>query len=163
MDRHHIPQSFTSAGLNISTPRPLRPHGQEESITTNVSNITTAGHHVLPRQHPPVIPYSGTPMFGYNHELPVDEHGVIQSAQFTQGEDTTDAGESRPETMNGSEYRGSWMDRGFLGTLIRGLGRTRRAMEKHHSRQSLYEEHMAEARASALRASQMSPNSSQRM
>ncbi|KAI0094652.1 hypothetical protein BDY19DRAFT_988468 [Irpex rosettiformis] len=158
MDHYLSPQPLASAGLNISTPRPLRPHVVDESTTTSTSNTpATTWQYALPRQHAPVLPHSGTPMFGARHELPADELGVLQSLQSPQEGDMAGREQSRAETVNSSEYRGSWMGRGFLGALMRGLGKTRKAMEKHHSRQSLYEEYTAEAQAAALRNSQMSP------
>lgn len=154
MDRYRSPQSFTSAAINISQPRPLRAHGQDESTTTSMTNTPATGNYALPR-HTPVIPHSRTPVYAAQHELPADEVGMLQSPEMSQGGLRTLRSE---ESRLDSDYRGSWMGRGFLGTLMHGLRKTRKAMEKHHSRQSLYEEYAAEAHAASLRNSRMSPD-----
>lgn len=48
--------------------------------------------------------------------------------------------------------------RGFMGSFMNGIRRIPKAMHKHHSRQSLYEEYAAEAQAASVRNSMMSPN-----
>lgn len=51
---------------------------------------------------------------------------------------------------------------GFFGGFMSGLRRLPRAMDKHHSRQSLHEEYMAEAQSiTSARFAHMSPNPSQ--
>ncbi|KAI0704845.1 hypothetical protein BC835DRAFT_702487 [Cytidiella melzeri] len=152
MDRYRSPQSFTSAAITIGTPRPLRPHGPDESTTT--TNTPATRNHALPR-HTPVIP-SRTPILDENRELPPDEHGVLQSLYTPEGAEMLEE-DSKTETAHHEQ-----MDRmtrtGFIGSLMSGLRRIPKAMQKHHSRQSMYEEYMAEAQAEAIRSSQMSPN-----
>lgn len=152
MDRYRSPQSFTSAAISIGTPRPLRPHGPDEATTA--SNTPATRQHAL-SPHTPVIPF-GTPMFEAKHNLPADEHGVLQVPEFSADREPLE--EPTPTSAYQQESR-----RGFMGTLLDGLRRIPRAMEKHHSRQSLYEEYLAEAQTAALRQSQMSPAMNRRM
>jgi hypothetical protein len=150
MERYRSPQSFTSAALSIGTPRPLRPHGLDESTTA--SNTPAVRQHALPRRgrvHP-----SGTPMFGARQELPVNELGIIQPPE---GLDNPEVSE-QPTPIIPDMHASGQPERGFMSSLRSGLRRVAKTMEKHHSRQSLYEEYVAEAQAASLRNSQMSPN-----
>ena len=139
MDRYRNPQSLSGAALTIGAPRPLRPHGEDRLGTP----LTRADE---PLAHTPVIPQ----MPGTFPIAPQENESLPEQAgPAAQPRDV-------PDDVHASKGGGT----SFFGGLLSGLRRVPRAMQKHHSRQSLYEEYVAEAQASArARFSQMSPNS----
>lgn len=145
MDRYRSPQlqSLNAAALQIGTPRALRPQARNEERTP----ARTAHSHV-PLAYTPVVP---TQMLSEPSESSFDSSAGPRPQIYTPGPRLTDFPNDAHDRIQARS--------GFIGGIVHGLRRIPRAMEKHHSRQSLHEEYMAEAQAAAAaRYSQMSPD-----
>ena len=132
MSFNRSPQSLNPASLNISSPRSLRPREQL--------------HAPAPRYHPSTPQQLYTP--DYVPESMPDDQREYQSERPTQ-EAASDLG--TPESRS----------RMLVGGLVNRLRRIPGAFAKHHSRESLYSEYLAEAQEMASQGSRRLPSRSE--
>jgi hypothetical protein len=138
MSQFHVPQTAGTAPLSISSPRSLRPREQIQSATPRFYPASPA---TLPRPgHVPDIAV-------------VDEFGQRVDRQGSTEESSPEYTEQAFDQGTQSSWNG-----GFIGSLVNGLRRIPAAMAKHHSRESMYSEYVAEAGARAARESRRFAN-----
>ena len=135
MDQFRSPQAYNPAALSISSPRSLRPREDLQPATPRHYPRTPQALYV-----PPYSPESRT-------EDELDQSPPIQYIERARTQEVPSQGISSGRSAD------------FTGGLVdNGLRRIRNAFRKHHSRESLHAQYLAEADAAAARYSQHYPS-----